>query len=131
MSLYSIKTENLLNVTNWVKETKKRGQENSIMKNPFYWKFKTIKTKKDLIIVIDARPVLPNFSFMGWFCGAVFLILWGVSALLIPCIFVGCMGIFWTADFLFFMTKRALRKQGYKGPIKRIKHADLIREVIL
>jgi len=131
MSLYSFKTENSLNVTDWVKATKKRGEENNLLKNPFNWNIKIIKRKADLFVVVDARCLLPNFSFMGWVCGLFVLMIWGPTFWLIPCLILGCLGLFWTAEFMFLMTKKALRKHGYSGPIKRLKHSETIRELIL
>ena len=131
MSLYSFKTDHSTAVIKWVNATKKRGQDNNLLKNPFVWNIKTFKRKEDLFVVIDAKPLLPNFSFMGWICGLFVLIIGGVTAWLIPCMILGCLHIFWTGEFMFFATSKALRKHGYSGPIKRLKHSEIIRELIL
>ena len=131
MSLYSLKTEDSVFVRQWVKATKKRGEDNNLLKNPFVWNIKTFKRKADLFVVVDAKPLLPNFSIMGWVCGLFVIMIWGVTFWLIPCMVLGCLHVFWTGEFLFLMTKKALRKHWYSGPIKRLKHSEIIRELIL
>jgi len=137
MSLYGLKTDNPDEVLVWVRATKNRGQDNNVLKNPFVWTIKTLTKPKgllkrgELIVVIDAKPLLPNFSFMGWVCGIFVLMIWGATFWLIPCMMLGCLHVFWTGEFMFLMTKKALRKHGYTGPIKRLKHSEIIREVIL
>ena len=131
MSLYAFKTDHSTPVTKWVNATRKRGKSNNVLKNPFIWTIKTFKRKDDLIVVVDAKPLLPNFSWMGWMGGVMILFVWGASTWLIPFLVLGCLGVFWTAEFLFLMTRKALRKHGYSGPIKRLKLTEFIREVIL
>ena len=137
MSLYGFKTDHNTPVIKWINATKKRGEDNNLLKNPFVWNIKT-KTKPkgilkrgELFVVIDAKPLLPNFSIMGWVCGVFVLMIWGATFWLIPCMVLGCLHVFWTGEFLFLMTKKALRKHGYSGPIKRLKHPEIIRELIL
>lgn len=131
MSLYAIKTENIGVIHKWVEQTVDRGKENNMLKNPYEWKITKVRKKNDLIVVIDAKPLYPNFSWLGWMGGVMVLFVWGASKWLIPCCIVGCLGIFWTADFMVLMTKKALRKAGYTGPIKRMKHSEIIKEAIL
>jgi len=137
MSLYSFKTDWSPVVEKWIRATKKRGLENNMLKNPYFWKIKTMTKPKrllkrgELIVIIDAKPLLPNFSFMGWVCGIFVLMIWGATMWLIPCMILGCLHVFWTGEFMFLMTKKALRKHGYTGPIKRLKHSEIIRELIL
>jgi len=133
MSLYAFKTDNDLTVLDWVKATKKRGEEHNLLKNPFYWNIKslTVPGDKSLFVVVDAKPVYFNFSWFGWITGVAVLFVWGMHWIVIPCMILGCLGIFWTAEFLFLMNKKALRKHGYTGFIKRLKHSETIRELIL
>lgn len=131
MSLYGFKTENTLNVTDWVKATKQRGKDTNLLKNPFTWKIKAIKRGESLVCIIDAKPVYFNFSWFGWITGGGILLIWGPTAWIIPFLLIGCMGIFWTAEPLFLLNKKALRKHGYSGPIKRLKFSEIIKEVIL
>jgi len=131
MSLYAFKTDLNQRVLDWVKATKRRGQDNHLLKNPFVWKFKTIKRDENLIVVIDAKPVLFNYSWFGWITGIVILLLWGATLWVLPFLFIGCLGVFWSAEFMFLMTKKALRKCEYKGKVERLKYSALIREVLL
>jgi len=131
MSLYCFKTENVLSVTDWVKATKERSKGDSIIKNPFKWRIKTIKRDGDLFVVVEANPVYFNFSWFGWITGGFVLLIFGMHWVIFPCIGVGLLGVFWTAEPIFMLTKKALRKHGYSGPIKRLKFSEFIREMVL
>lgn len=128
MILYAIKTDKDPAVDTWIKETKERSKENSMLKNPFMWKIKKVKKN---ITVFDVRVLFPNFSWMGWVTGVMVLFVWGATKWLIPCMIVGGLGIFWTGEFFFWMTKKGLKKAGYSGPVKRLKLREVIQEVVL
>lgn len=131
MSLYCFKTKNLQNVNDWVRDTKKRSKDSNIMKNPFFWKIKTIRRNDWLYCIVEAKPLYFNFSWFGWISGVGILFIWGLTAWIIPFFIIGCCGVFWTAEPVFLLNKKALRKYGYSGPIKRLKFSEIIREVIL
>lgn len=131
MSLYCFQTYLNSDVERWVKETKERGKESNLLKNPFHWKIKTIKRHDRLFVIVDAKPVYFNFSWFGWITGGGILVIWGPTAWIIPFLLIGCCGIFWTAEPLFLLTKKALRKYGYKEYIKRLKFSEIIREVMM
>lgn len=131
MSLYAFKTKDDPAVLCWVKATKERAKDDTFIKNPFKWRIKTLKRKNSLFVVVESNPVYFNFSWFGWITGLLVLIVWGSHWVLIPCCAVGMLGLFWTAEPIFLLTKKALRKHGYSGPIERLKFSDLIKEVVL
>jgi len=129
--LYSFKTDKSNVVAEWLKATKERGKNDSMIKNPFLWRIKRLTRKGKFVVVVETTILFPNFSWIGWMMGAMIILVFGATKWLIPCLVLGCLGVFWTSEFFFLMTKKALRKSGYSGPIKRLKHSDTIREVIL
>lgn len=131
MSLYAMQLNKSPEVDEWLKQTMERSKDNSMLKNPFVWRIKQRTKKGRSIIVVDVKPLFPNFSWLGWMSGVTVLFVWGATKWLIPCFIVGGLGVFWTSEFFFLMTKKALRKAGYSGPIKRLKFSAVIREVIL
>lgn len=131
MSLYAFKTENHNAVIEWVSATKQRAKDTSLIKNPLNWRIKTIRREDFLYVIVEAKPVYFNFSWFGWVTAGGLLVILGLSAWIIPFLVIGCLGIFWTAEPVFLLTKKALRKHGYSGSIKRLKLGDMIREVVL
>lgn len=132
MALFVIKTADRPEVNQWFADTLHRSKDDSLVKNPFKWKMKRIKTGRDLFLVMDAQPVIPNFSIFGWVTALAILLTWGFNVGVWIFLGIGLLGYFWTAEFFYHMTLLALRKKAkYQGKIKRIKLADLIREVVL
>lgn len=132
MPLFVVKTENNPEVKQWFNETRLRSKEASLIKNPFKWKLKVIKTGKDLLIVCDVQPVIFNFSIFGWVTAFTVFFIWGLHWVVWLGVLVGMMTYFWTSEFYYHMTWLALRKKArYEGSIKRIKFSELIREVVL
>lgn len=131
MSIISFVTEKDQEVEDWVKATKERGKEKSLLKNPFHWKFKTFKLKDEFVVVMEGRPVFFNFSIFGWVSAILIVLVWGFSGWVIPFLIIGALGFFWTGNFLYFGVVIALKKRGYKGRVRRLRHAELIKRVVL
>ena len=130
MAIYGMMLEKQDAVSKWIAETDKRSKEENFFKNPFKLRMKFWLRKKEVLLIMDIKPLYFNFSVFGWFMSAGALFMFGFGWWLWPGIILGCLGVFWTADFYFFMAKLGLRKAGYKGKIKRLKLGDIIREVI-
>jgi len=129
--LYAFRTDKSEAIIRWLKQTRERCRDNNILKNPFNSRFKQLTRKDCLLLVFEVNPLYPNFSVFGWLTGLAIWIIWGWTLWIIPCLFIGCLSVFWSADFYFLMTKLGLRKAGYKGPVKRLKLSQFIQEVVL
>lgn len=131
MSLFCFKTDNTQNVVEWLKATKKRGKDKGIVKNPFHWRIKSLKKGNQLYCIVEAKPVYFNYSWFGWIIMFSVWFIWGYHWIMWPSMAIGLMGVFWTAEPVYYMAKRALRKHEYFGPIKRLKYSELIKEALL
>lgn len=131
MALFIMQTKNRPAVHNWFMETVKRSKDSSAVKNPFTWKLKLERSDNDLLLVCDAQPIIFNFAIFGWFSAVGVLMVWGVNIAFWLLIMLGMMSYFWTADFYYRMSILALKKNGYRGEIKRIKPSEYIRRRVL
>jgi len=131
MVLYAFRTNRELVVEAWVKRTNKSLSGTNMLTNPFNGRVKQLGTKEGLVVVVDIRPLYPNFSVFGWMTAVVLFVLFGLSWWLLPCVFIGCLGVFWSNHFYFWVTKKSLRRVLYDGSIKRLSLSDLVREVVM
>lgn len=130
MALFAVKTDRSDAVADWFNETTSRARESNMLKNPFNIRVKRIFRRTYWVLVLEVSPVYPNLSIFGWMTAVGIVMLWGWTWWLLPAVFIGCLGVFWTSEFYFLVTKMGLRKAGYKGPVKRLRFADVIKEVI-
>jgi len=130
MSLYSFKVQNDPLVRKWLAQTEKRSADENLLKNPYNWKFFVHEDKQALVVFILAEPVYFNYSIFGWFTALTIFAVAGFTFWVLPFVFLGCLGIFWTAEPLYLFTKKALRKIGYKGEIKRLRLKKAVMEVL-
>jgi hypothetical protein len=132
MALYVLKTEDSALVRTWFEETQKRSKEENVLRNPITWNLKLFRHGKSLMLLCSAKPLYFNFSVFGWITGLGVFIIWGPIWVIWPCVVVGMMGFFWTAEFYAAMTKLALRRKAkYTGRIERIKLGKFIEEVMM
>lgn len=132
MPVYALKTQKARSVQKWLKETKARSKEGNMLKNPFMMEFRSYSNKSDLILLCKVKPLYPNVSIMGWISAFAIVFVWGWHWVLWPCIILGMLGYFWTSEFYATMTRIALRRKAkYTGPIKRLRLAKFIEEVLL
>jgi hypothetical protein len=131
MAMFGILLDKDVAVTKWIADTKKRTTYDNVFKNPFKTKIRFWNKKGEVLLLMDITPIYFNYSIYGWFMSAGTLLLFGFGWWMWPGIVLGCLGLFWTSEFYFVMTKLGLRRTGYKGKIKRMKLSRLIREVVL
>lgn len=130
MVVYAVKTEHSGDIEYWLKETTKRSEDQSMLKNPFKMRFKKFKKKKGLILVFDVKPLYPNFTPFGFVIAFGVLCIFGPVFWVWPGLVLGMLGYFWSSEFFLFMTKLGIRRAGYKGVFKRIRLRALIEEVM-
>ena len=131
MSLYAVKVDKDESVDIWIKATLIRSKVENFLKNPFKWRIKKVSRGGEWILVFDVSVLFPNFSVFGWISAIAILFVWGWTRWAIPGIAVGSTGFFWRPVFFYWMTRKALRNTGYKGPIKRLWLKAIVKEVIL
>ena len=131
MSLYAVKVDKTESVDAWIVATKERSKIKNLLKNPFNWKIRKRSCGGEWIVVFDVTILFPNFSIFGWMSALVIFFVWGWTPWLLPGLVVGCTGFFWSPVFFYLMTRKALRKAGYEGPIKRMWLKAVVKEVVL
>lgn len=131
MAVFALRTEDHSTVDEWVYASIQRGRYLPATKNPYEWRFKKVRRKDSLLIVCEAKPLIPQFFWGGWIAGAGVFVVWGYHWVLWPCVLVGMLGYFWSSEFFYLMSRLALRKEGYKGSIKRVRLVELVKEVVL
>lgn len=112
---------------------KERFKETNIVKNPFVFKTQPIfyKDNKDIINadIISIGPVYPNVViYLLIIALAGFVITLNIFFFVVVMI-SGILSLFWYKPFYIFMFKWALRKRGYKGPIKILNPGEIIEKV--
>lgn len=132
MALFAVRVEDSPVVNKWYAETLERSQQDSLVQNPFKWRWKKFRHEKKLLLVCEASPVIPNFCPIFWLSAVGVLVVWGVNPVFWILIGLGLCWYFWTSAFYYHMTWVALRrKQKYRGVFKRVKLSDVVREVVL
>ena len=84
---------------------------------------------KDMV-VIDMKPLIVKFYYLGLFSAVTIYYFWGFSKLLIPAFIVFAGGFFWTRYFFYFFLKIGLKKEGHTGKIKLISSQNTLRGVL-
>jgi len=129
MATFGFKTNNSEIVDKFVLDTQKRMTVENFVKNPFKGKIKKIDTLgNESYYGVSMTPIYPQFFWVGlllifvqmWFNG--FTITWW----LLPGTIIFLLGIFYTADFYYFMLRKGIRKIGYKEKISRISKSEVI-----
>lgn len=80
--------------------------------------------------LIDIQPLIFPFYWIGFMGVLSTLYFAGLTIYLIPSIIISLSYLFWSKYFIYYMLMIGLRKSGYKGKIKLIKHEELLREVV-
>lgn len=131
MVVFALKTEDVKEVRQWVKETVERSKETDLIKNPLKWKFQLVKSGGALIMVCDVQPLIFCYPIMGWLIAIIVASVWGFNQVFWISVSLGLTSFFWTAEFFYRMTRLALRKNAkYAGRIDRVKLSDVIKEVV-
>lgn len=126
MAVFGVITENKPKVWKFIKDVDTRLNGFDIKKNPFSGYAKSFKDDNDLIVVLNMRPIWPNFA--PWIAGFSFLIslfFGNLKLLVIPLIFIA-LSFFWTPEFFYLTFKAGLKKAGFKGRVKRLKQNEII-----
>ena len=93
--------------------------------------FKGMLFKFKNMIVVDMKPLLFPFYWLGLVSFITIYYFWGFRPKLLTFAFiVFCGGIFWTRYFFYFFLKIGIKKEGYLGKIKLMSHQDTLREVL-
>lgn len=110
-----------------VVETNVRLQDTNLMKNPFRG---GIKGYPGSMYVLMLEPIYFNFTWFLWLAAGALYFFLGLTYWLIPPVLLGCLGIFWSKYFYYFMFKRGLKKKGYTGKTKLLSTAETLKRVV-
>lgn len=116
-------------INKFIETAKENLKSTSLLKNPFRGSIKAYPKKE--LYVISIEPLVFNYSVFGWPAAIITFIFWGFTPWVLPSLVVGCLGVFWSNKFFFFICVKGLRKAGYAGPVKLLKPKDIIRRVVL
>lgn len=127
MAIFGVETEEDALVQELVVETNVRLQDTNLIKNPFRG---GIKGYPDSMYVLMLEPIYFNFTWFIW-VAAIGLYFWlGLSYWLIPPAILGCLGIFWSKYFFYFMFKMGLKRKGYRGKTTLLSTAETLKRVV-
>lgn len=113
-------TDRTLDERAFFMDVKKRMEESDLVKNPFRGRLDMVSTEKEIITVIVLDPFYPDIiPKIGFFLAGVSA-LFGWWVLFSAGLFLGATYLLWTEKFYFWVLKRARKKQGLSGSIKRL-----------
>lgn len=130
MVVFAVETLKDPDVDHWLKLSVKRSKEPSLLKNPFRFRFKRYERKKTYWLVFDVLPLYPNFTVWGWGLAGIIFFVWGLNFWVFAGLALGCGGFFWSTPFYYLMVRLGIRRNGYKGKIKILRLANLVRGVL-
>jgi hypothetical protein len=117
-------------VMDWISSTSRKSKDDNFIKNPFKMNMKFWLKNEEVLLLMDIQPLYFNFTIFGWLASIGSLIILGFGWWIIPGIVFGCLGVFWTSEFYYWMAKLGLRKAVYKGKVKSVSLVEVIREVV-
>lgn len=130
MAIFSITTEHSDEVSDFIHKAKKKMESDDFLKNPFIADIIKIQQGHDNpLYVFSMSPIYFNFSIFGWFIAFAIFMIWGLNTFLIYPIILGCLGFFWSSTFFYCMAVLGLRKNGYKGKIKRLSCKQTLEKI--
>lgn len=127
MTIFGVKVEDWKKCETFFKEMSKKFKDNNLVRNPFVGKVKRIGD----VYVVGIEPIYINFTPYVWMLGGATLLLWGFNWFHFVIIGVGSLSIFWSKYFFYYMLKRGLRKNGYKGKMKLLTNKNIVDGWIL
>lgn len=95
----------------FVAETNERIKDNNVVRNPFTGRI----IKLDHIpgtYLIQISPLYPNYTPYIWIIGIFLFYFRGPHWLHIPIIILGCLGLFWSRYFYYWMFRLGAKKKG-------------------
>ena len=135
VALFGIKTrsQNQLDrevVEKFIDDTARRLASPNPYTNPFKGSIRSYVKKE--IYVVNIEPLYFNFTVLLWPVAAIMAWVSGgfTPWLLLP-VGLGCLGVFWSRRFFYFVCVKGLRKAGYRGPVVMLTPKQIIEAVVL
>lgn len=122
MVIFGVEVSNSKELDNFIYKSNKRFKKVLL----FYGELSKVKN----ILVVNMRPLLMPFYWMGLFSFFVITYFWGFNKFSIMALMVFSGGIVWTRYFFYFFLKMGLKKEGHKGKIKLLYDQNTLREVL-
>lgn len=109
---------------------KERLVPGDMVKNPFTADLKTISVDDKMMVLLDLEPLYPDIIPKAGVLVMVASLIFGWIALFIAGLVLSFTFFLWTDWFFFLVMKRARKKQGLKGEIKRLSYKEAFRGVM-
>lgn len=109
----------------FVVETNIRLRNPNFLQNPFYG---IVKYVEDFCIV-EMKPLWFNMAPVGLVIFIASVYFRGFSLWNLPGLIILSSGLFWSHYFMYLMFRIGIRKAGYRGPIKLLKHSEALRRL--
>lgn len=127
MALFGITTDLNYITTNFVTDTNNRLKEKNLLKNPFKgWATSITREEGKMLHIVNISPLYFNYPIFGWVLAGMMFMFNGLTWWMLPGVILGSLMIFWLSPFYIMIYKAGLRKAGYKGKTKIVKHKDII-----
>jgi hypothetical protein len=134
MTLFAIRTRsrNRLDrdvVEKFIDDTAERLKNPNPYTNPLKGSIRKCLAKETFVISME--PLYFNFTPYFWLTTAVGILFWGFTPWLLIPVSLGCLGVFWSKHFFYWVCVRGLRKAGYVGPVMILNNKQIIERLIL
>jgi hypothetical protein len=132
MATFGIIIENTPVVERYMADVKDRLEDSNMLRNPFkgYCLSFDIKNagQNGLLrgYATKVQPLYPNFTPYGFLASLGIYIVWGMNIWIIPGIFIGILGVFWSKYFYYYIYKLGLKKVGYTGYMKLLSAEEVM-----
>ena len=136
MVVFAIETDCLGIVQDFMKDTHKRLQNNSLRRNPYDGGTARLPNNRFIDTpdryLIDMTPLYPPTYLGGIFAivGSIFWRGFVWNWLLTVGVLLLASGLLWSRYFMFVMLRLGLKKAGYNGPVRLIRDNDILKHII-
>lgn len=134
MAVFGVVTEKSPEAFQFIVDTNQRFNKKELVSNPFSGSFiKLFIRDDDYLAFVKMKPVYPNFGFiigyttlcLVWFFKG---FAWS-NLYILPFSFL-LAGLLWSRKFFFYVMEKGLKKAGYNGKVRLLKHEELCESLV-
>lgn len=129
MAFFGFDLEKCKPVEDYLAKFNKTMEDSNLVRNPFNGEALLL----DNSFIVSISPVYFNYPFIGgFFIGLASFLLngfsftWGYVVAMVFFLF----SLLWSSLFYSFVCRMGLRKNGYKGKLKRLSNNDIVRRLL-
>lgn len=135
MAVFAIQIKEDVSSLQYLQETRKRLQRESLLHNPFNGNVKRWHQKGNNLSFygLSITPIYPRIYLIGLLIALIPLIFTGLKFTVwnSPGLVLYAGGIFWSKYFYYVILKIGLRKNGFKGHVKLLNSKTMLERIIL